>query len=480
MKIAVIAAAATWLYNGDTLMAASLLTFGVIWTILKTTEGPPVLALAMTFQCLSVTIGLFYIALTGREVLPTIADYRPMVALGLGCILAITVGLYAGRRLIDRLPPITEPRPEHAFSFYTMMMCYAGSVAAFGTLITISVLYPTIRQIIVALAYLKLAILYLVFRRLVHMRQWWLLIALLCLEIVLGITGFYAGFREPIIIAALAVLEVFDRRRVRHWVTLAGLAAAACILGVVWVNVRVTYRQQFVTDERFAGSRSARIDSLGALINTFSTRDTSQLAKDVDHFIERLWVVYYPALAVARVPTTLPHTNGDLMWATLVHVATPRIFFPDKPDLASDSEMVRKYSGIWVAGEKEDTSIAFGYAAESYIDFGVPGMFVPPLVWGLFVGVCYAGLLRWVKHREMAISVVTMISWMSLYLFERSWAKTIGFSGTLLIYVGAVTFLFDRLWYEKFRATLPSAATPGLGPELAGAVSTAPLYPRLK
>ena len=40
---------------------------------------------------------------------------------------------------------------------------------------------------------------------------------------------------------------------------------------------------------------------------------------------------------------------------------------------------------------------------------------------------------------------------MSLYLFERSWAKTIGLGGTLLIYAGGLCYVLDRLWYEKFK-----------------------------
>jgi hypothetical protein len=136
---------------------------------------------------------------------------------------------------------------------------------------------------------------------------------------------------------------------------------------------------------------------------------------------------------------------------TLEHIFKPRIFFPDKPDLISDSELVRKYSGVFVAGEKEGTTIAFGYAAESYLDYGVPGMFLPAFIFGIFMGVVYAGILRLFRHRDIAVSVVTVICWLSLYLFERSWSKTLGLAGTLVIYVGALTYLFDRIWYERFR-----------------------------
>jgi len=39
---------------------------------------------------------------------------------------------------------------------------------------------------------------------------------------------------------------------------------------------------------------------------------------------------------------------------------------------------------------------------------------------------------------------VTVIFWMSLYAYNRSWAKMLGLSVTLLVYLGGVTFLIDR------------------------------------
>jgi len=176
----------------------------------------------------------------------------------------------------------------------------------------------------------------------------------------------------------------------------------------------------------------------------------------VDQLVDRLWAVYYPALAVARVPAVVPHSNGQLMWTTVQHLLTPRLFFPEKPILASESELVRKYSGTWVASEKEQTNIAFGYAAESYVDFGIPLMFLPVCLYGVFIGCTYAGLLRVIHHRDLAVSIATMIAWSSLYLFERSWAKTIGLAGTLLIYAGGLSVVLDQLWLQRFVSLDPA------------------------
>ena len=196
-------------------------------------EGPPVLALALAFQWVSVTIGLFYVDLSGRTLMETATDvYRPMVAIGLGCVAALAVGAWFGRYLIDRLGPVTGPRPANAFSTHTMLVGYIVSVAVFGTLVELAPYYPSIRQPIIGLSYIRLGWLYLVFRRLVHSSNWPVMSGVLAFEIVMGITGFYAGFREPLMMAALALLEVFDRRSVRHWLTISGLAVIMCIVAV--------------------------------------------------------------------------------------------------------------------------------------------------------------------------------------------------------------------------------------------------------
>jgi hypothetical protein len=186
-----------------------------------------------------------------------------------------------------------------------------------------------------------------------------------------------------------------------------------------------------------------------------------------------MWTIYYPALAVERVPASIPHTDGALMADTLRFVLEPRIFFPDKPYIISDSQMVRKYSGISVAGEEQNTDIAFGYAAESYVDYGVPGMFVPAFIWALFIGVAIELIFREYHHRDMAVSVVTVIGWVSIYLFERSWAKTIGYGGSLLIYAGGLCYVLDRLWYEKFKKLYDGGSVGDEGEIL----ETAPVLP---
>jgi hypothetical protein len=462
MIVSIAAAFTAWVVTDDWLIAGAVFVLGLIWSALRAAEGPPVLALAMSLQWVQVTIGLFYGYATGRTLEATLmSDYRPMVAIGLGCIVALVLGLSGGTRLIERLGPPRGERPDHALSFTTVLVCYGLAVAVVGGVHQVAWNYPSITQAIIALTYIHLGLLYLVLRRLVQTGRWIVIALVLGFEVALGLTGFYAGFREPLIMAVLASLEIFDRRDLRHWATVGVLAVVMCLLGVFWISVRRDYRERILNDDGYAQSQTQRLNKVGSdLSSNWASNDRRDFTSSSDQFVDRLWAIYYPALAIARVPSVLPHTNGQLMASTLQHVLMPRIFFPEKEALGSDSDLVRKYAGIWVAGEKEQTSIAFGYAAESYVDFGVPLMFVPAFVYGLLMGVVYAGLLRVIHHRDVAVSVATVIAWLSLYLFERSWAKTIGLAGTLLIYVGGLSIIFDQLWLQRFRSRNVGAGDP--------------------
>jgi hypothetical protein len=382
-----------------------------------------------------------------------LSDYRPMVLIGLGCLVAILVGLKLGLRLARRGTTGAPAAPEFILSFRALLIAYIVDIALSGPLQQLAWHIPALTQGILALTFGRLGLLFLMFRRLSHPRVRWGWIGLLLgLEIAIGFTGYYAGFREPMMMAAVALLETFDRRRLKHWVVVGVLMAVMGSTGVLWMAVRGDYRHDLDSDA-ISDSREDRLAHIGKLTRDWLKNDPGQLMENLDFFVDRLWAVYYPALAVSQVPAVLPHENGAILLRALQHLVTPRFLFPDKEGLPSDSEMVRKYSGVWVAGADENTSIAFGYAIESYINFGVPLMFLPILVYALLLGVAYQLLLRAVRHRELGVGLVTVIFWMSLYLFERSWVKHLGFTLTLIIYLGGATIVADRvlLWFNAAR-----------------------------
>src|SRR5438309_1583592 len=432
------------------------------WRYLRTADGPPVLAMAFTFQWAQITMGVYYHALTGRSLdTMDLSDYRPMVLIGLGCLVALLLGLVLGMKVLVSPRPSGDPRLANAFTWSTLLAVYVGTTIATGTIQSFAWEVPALTQAILALTYARLATLFMIFRRLTYPRiRWgWIAVILLC-EIPLGFTGFFAGFREPIMLAAVALLGVFNRRSVKHWIVLGVLAVPMLFTGVLWMAIRQDFRHDFES-QVFAESREARLKRITALTGAWLNNDHTELFEDVDKFVDRLWVVYYPALAVSRVPQVLPHTNGVILGRALTNLVMPRFLFPDKGEVISDSEMVTQYSGVWVAGAKEGTNIAFGYAAESYVDLGGPLMFRPVLVYGFLIGMAYHWWLGAIRHRDLAVGLATVMFWLCLYIFERSWVKTLGLTVTMMVYLGGLTLVLDRalLWHSGgSRSTRPRRA----------------------
>jgi ABC-type enterochelin transport system permease subunit len=80
-------------------------------------------------------------------------------------------------------------------------------------------------------------------------------------------------------------------------------------------------------------------------------------------------------------------------------------------------------------------------------------MFVPVIIFGLLVGATYQMWTSVIQHRDLAVALTTVLYWLTLYLFERSWAKMLGLSVTLMVYLGGLVYLVDQ-WLLMRRAKM--------------------------
>ena len=96
------------------------------------------------------------------------------------------------------------------------------------------------------------------------------------------------------------------------------------------------------------------------------------------------------------------------------------------------------------------TSIAFGYAAESYLDFGIPWMFLPVFLFALAMGLMYRVVSVRIKHLDLMAGYATVTFWFAMYLFERSWVVMLGEAVGLFVYVGVPLLLLDRFLLVRY------------------------------
>jgi hypothetical protein len=441
------------------LVAASLPVLWAVWRFLRFDNGPPVLAFAFTFHWSQTIIGVYYFILTGREPLAMQADlWAQMTLISVACVAVFVVGLVAGERLVARrIPPQRTRATSLAWGnlliFYFALLIFRGALRDLAWNMNAG-----LTQGILALTYIRYGLFYLILRRLVLAQRFRYATLFVALELALGMTGFFAEFKEPMFIAVLVLVEQFDYRRGKHWFAMAAISVVMMVAGVLWMGIRVTQRE--TSEQRASSSITEKLRFTTTLAENWFNGSATEQLDTVDTFVDRMWDVYYPALALARVPALLPHSGGTLMMAALTHVLTPRILVPDKADIESDSLQVRRYAGVWVAGPEQGTTISFGYPIQGYIDYGLPWMFLPVLLFAVFMGAAYRLFTRVIRHRELGNAVVTVIFWMSLYQANKSWPKLLGLALTMLVYLGGFTFLIDRFLSSNLQAMDELAEAP--------------------
>jgi hypothetical protein len=142
------------------------------------------------------------------------------------------------------------------------------------------------------------------------------------------------------------------------------------------------------------------------------------------------------------------HTEGEILAAAIQHSLVPRALFPEKPKLLDNDgvDKIRKYAGVWVSGAAKGSSFAFGKEAESYVDFGIPLMFVPLFLYGLLMGFAYKRLFRAILISDLRLVLLVVVFWVPLTFYAVSWAKTLGDSLMRIIVVGGVLTWISYRW----------------------------------
>jgi len=218
------------------------------------------------------------------------------------------------------------------------------------------------------------------------------------LEILLSFSGFWASFKDYILVAVGAFFTLNRRISPKALIATLFTALLTFFIFVVWSSSKGKYRAYLTGGERTQAivqtDQLKNISTLWEIISEdFSSKNFSEsFERGSQSLLYRVSYVEYFALALKQVPTFLPHENGQLLIDAFEHILKPRILFPDKKQIY-DSELTAKYTGIGFAGRDEGVSFSLGYVPEAYIDFGPVYMFIPIFFFGLLFGWMYKTLL---------------------------------------------------------------------------------------
>ncbi len=268
-------------------------------------------------------------------------------------------------------------------------------VSLLSALFNSSIIHVPGGQLLLAISYLKWVLLtLLIVQTLVVQTNQNFVIVLVIVEVLLSFSGFWAAFKDYVIVALGGYLIFSPRLSLKNYLLLFIVLVFSLMISVIWTFSKGEYRK-FLT----GGERSQIIVQQDQFVNIakfleivkkdFSPENFKQsFSEGLENLIFRVSYIEFLAMTMNQVPVFLPHENGQLLQNAIEHIIKPRILFPDKKPIY-DSELTSKYTGRKFAGAEEGTSFSLGTVAESYVDFGPIYMFIPIFVFGLWVGWMY-------------------------------------------------------------------------------------------
>lgn len=418
------------------LTLAAVWTLAVLFLLLFRFGEPPVLVFAAALQWVSVTSPLLT-ANFERETIGARVGLATMDAaawLGLVSLVVLAIGIRVGRGT-QQLWSLDELREAGAHMIpMRLFLMYMG--ALLFTLLVLPQLVrfmPSVGQQLRNLQALPVLIAFLVLWCATVNRAARVLAAVVViLNVLIGFGGFFSGFKEILLLAVLVIsMNAKSLGRLLVNPVVLGLSAVALVLMGFWSFIKPDYRE-FVNggtrQQVVLVSTQERVDFLKRRLQDFTVAD---LGSGLNLALTRVGYITFFARVIETVPDRIPHQNGRMWSEAIQHVVMPRAFFPQKRSI-NDSERTNEFTGVRVADATDGASISIGYAAESYIDFGPLGMFVPILLLGAIWGWGYRLLTQASRVPLVGIGAATVFILSGAQYFESSNIKLVGGALTLL------------------------------------------------
>jgi hypothetical protein len=320
------------------------------------------------------------------------------------------------------------------------------------------------RQVMNALTILRWAALYAVFAHAFRNRSNYLLAGgAFAVELAMGFMAFFSTFRFPLFLLALALPEGRMRLTTRHIAAGVAVASLTIALAIVWTAIKNEYRQEIAAGTGWQAVMVDRDEQVSLLFDHLTAVDAEALGDATISLISRVGYVDYMALTMAFVPRNQPHEEGRLWFEAITHVLVPRVLYPDKPGVESDTRRAWRFTGLSLLRYR-GTSIALGAPAETYVDFGVPWLLLPAMLFGGLVGLVYWwGMSRSGSMIDRGLAVALILP---LATLENGPTKLLG--GTLSALIVAMLMRpFLKFWLARgarlARGGAPALSTPPPG-----------------
>jgi hypothetical protein len=426
-------------------------------------DSPPIIPFITGYQWTSITAGYWYSLWTG--VVPGLyvpGDVILTVHIALTGLLLLTIAIRLAEegllRWFSRRGFRAEAAPEpsgHVYLgglFAVVMLAYSVDYVYVFNPNTLGG-FSSIVQRVLELRQVLLVTLWVEILRL-QRRRYYIPITL-AFAIIPRLGAYYSDFKTPLILM-LIVLAAGWRPWLGSWWPRSIWAVVKGVPVLVPLTVLLLVWQGGIKRETREAYGQGLVgntprDRVEFFVDNLR-RDLPVLFEDpqpfVETLVERISYVTFFSLVLERVPEREPHAGGELLVSAMQNAFVPRLLFPDKPVLPSDSYYTRRFAGIAVA--EGATSVSIGYMAEFYADWGFAGMFVSVFLYGAWIGGMLAFVWRFVPLAALRFGAMTVVA-LAVADFEHQFIKGFAALNTNVI-VMLAALLILRPWLARLLA----------------------------
>lgn len=377
--------------------AAGFLLVPILWRLLWRPGEPAVLLFAALFQWLQAYTAVLSANFAGETLEARFEgpELASAACWSLLSVLALGLGIHCILRGVDH----SAVRSQMTFQArslcpHKLLVAYVLASVASAGLLWISLRAGGLRQPILAFTLVKwVPIFLLAWTTIQHKKTPVPLAFVVVCEILLGLTGYFSAFKDVFFLLIVVIVGVMAGTHKLRIAPLLAVVIPCLVLCGFWQAVKADYRLFLNQGTNQQVVRVPLLARFHFLASAAASLDQSALAAGADSGIDRLEYINFFAHCIRHVPAAVPHQEGALWLDAVAHPLMPRVMFPDKKEIHA-SDRTRQFTGIQVAGHEQGAAISIGYPAESYIDFGIPGMLVPPFLLGALFAAAYRSLLR--------------------------------------------------------------------------------------
>ena len=388
-----------WLFAGLLIAVSSqnmlltLAAFGLVPVFFKLHWSPgqfPILLFILGMQWLQVTMKIFHANVIGEPVenLFVSSSITPAIWYSMAGLFVLALGMRAGVGV--RSHTVHTFNRMNEFNLRQLWFAYLVSMLAGILLKAIVFAIPQLTQILLPLLNIRWVFFLLLLTSVLLKRKGYQMIVIaVAFEVIIGFTGYFSQFKTVFYYLLIGYFAIRPRIGKREAILGSVMLSLVLLLSLFWTSVKVDYReflnqgtgQQTVdrtVEERFSWLGSAVFDD-----------SQSSIGDSAEKLATRIAYTDFFGYTIMWVPSRVDYQHGAVWGAALRHIFQPRLLFPDKPRLPSDSEQTMQCTGQLLASGEQGTSISIGYMGESYIDFGFPGMLIPIFLVGFMYGLIY-------------------------------------------------------------------------------------------